>query len=79
MKRIDILKNEDSEYIGKVIASFLNEEIEIKQAPEGSCCKNCYWNDWKESDIKFCNCNAPFHYIGMQYYDCFQYKPIKEE
>jgi len=77
MRRIDILKNKDAEYISQIIASFLNEEIEIKQAPKGSCCNNCYWNIWGESDRK--SCNPPFHYIGVQYYDCMQYKPIKEQ
>ena len=75
LRRIDILKNEDAEYISQVIASFLNEEIEIKNAPEGSSCSNCYWNNWKE--LKGKSCHAPFHYIGMQYYDCFQYRPME--
>ncbi len=85
MKRFDILKNEEINYISKVITSFLNEEtksklledflnenIEIKKAPEGSSCSNCYWNDWKDYDNA---CHAPFHYIGMQFHDCFQYQP----
>ena len=82
MKRFDILKNEDISYISKIITSFLNEktkdkllenflneEIIIGKAPEGSSCSNCYWNN-----LKTYTCDPPFHYIGMQFHDCFQYK-----
>ena len=74
MKRYEMFKYEDIDYIAKIIASFLDEEINIVKAPEGSSCSNCYWNDFKESRGK--SCNPPFHYIGMQYYDCCQYKPL---
>ena len=82
MKRFDILKNEDISYISKIITSFLNErtkdklledflneEIIIEKAPEGSSCSNCYWNN-----LEAYTCDPPFHYIGMQFHDCFQYK-----
>lgn len=84
MKRFDILKNEDISYISKIITSFLNErtkdellenflneEINIEKAPEGSSCSNCYWNNGENYG---CHCDAPLHYIGMQFHDCFQYK-----
>lgn len=82
MKRFDILKNEDISYISKIITSFLNErtkdkllenflneEIIIEKAPEGSSCSNCYW-----TNLETYTCDAPFHYIGMQFHDCYQYK-----
>ena len=79
MKRINIFQNEykdfDVDYFSKVIASWLNEEINIEYAPEGSGCCNCFWKSIDKQ--KRAICKAPIHYIGMQVCDCTQYK-LKE-
>lgn len=77
MKRIDMFQNEDKsfnvDFFAKTISSWLNEEIIIEIAPEGSGCYNCFWHDYDH--YKMITCNAPIHYIGMQVCDCCQYKP----
>ena len=78
MKRYEMFKNEDVDYIEKILASFINEEINIEKVLKNATCKNCYWNKISPSINKLphYSCTAPFDYIGMQLYDCTQYKPL---
>lgn len=77
MKRMEIFQNEDKSlnvnFFVKALSSWLNEDIIIELAPEGSRCSNCFWHGI--DDYKMITCNAPIHYIGMQILDCCQYKP----
>lgn len=77
MRRIEMFQNDDksfnADFFASVISSWLNEEIEIKKAPEGSSCSNCFWH--KIDDYNMIVCQAPTYYIGMQLLDCPQYKP----
>ena len=77
MRRIEMFQNDDksfnADFFASVISSWLNEEIEIKKAPEGSKCSNCFWH--KIDEYNMITCKAPTYYIGMQLCDCPQYKP----
>lgn len=55
---------------------YINNKKNIELAPEGSGCYNCFWKK-SNNDTIIPKCNAPLNYIGMQVYDCIQYKPIE--
>ena len=60
------------EFFSKTLASWLNETLQVPQAPDGSSCRNCFWRDI--DNYKMTTCKAPLHYIGMQVEDCIQYR-----
>ena len=58
MRRIEMFQNDDksfnADFFASVISSWLNEEIEIKKAPEGSKCSNCFWHKVVEYNLITC-------------------------